>query len=79
MDKFFTEIFELPELKLFLDYWCTWILVVIVLIVINRALIKRKWFLIRKDDESVSKYFINDLNLDNNQHHYDYFVVYELR
>lgn len=42
MEEFFTEIFELPEFRLFLDYWYVWIPLLIMLIAINLFLIGLK-------------------------------------
>ncbi len=45
MRQFFERILELPELKIFLDYWYVWIPVAIVLIYVNHLLsnkIRRK-------------------------------------
>ena len=36
MEKFFAKIFELPEFRLFLDYWYVWILLIPVLLFIAK-------------------------------------------
>ncbi len=43
MKQFFGRILELPELKLFLDYWYVWLIIALVLIIIHKTLLKRTW------------------------------------
>lgn len=43
MKQFFERILELPELKLFLDYWYVWLIIALVLIIIHKTLLKRAW------------------------------------